>query len=90
MPAIYWAYWNRTPYQIAALGEPVFHLEYSRMLDKPGSNVTEIFVPRRQYRNGCSVTVEGGVQLPSDDVQAVLVENGLRATTVKVKITPVV
>jgi hypothetical protein len=67
----------------------IFNLEYSRMPGGTCTNeVTEIFVPKRRYRNAYSVSVAGGKQLPSHNEQAVLISNDSGATTVKVEITP--
>lgn len=140
MPAIYWAYWNRTPYQIAKAdnlpvssadmglvydptrpltpgnvwedkltaltrpypkliaGTPVswsfnpkpealsFHFAWSC---KPvGNGITEIFVPNRRYKNGYTVSVTGGTQLPSKDEQVVLISNNDGAETASVDISP--
>lgn len=138
MPALFWAYWCRTPYQITALwkhissaelgivydptrpliagnvsedkltaltrpypmfiaGTPVqwgfasdtldFNLEYSRTSGAPlKSEITEIFVPKRRYTKGYSVSVTGGKRLPSRNEQAVLILNDTGATTVTVEI----
>ena len=140
LPAIYWAYWNRTPYKIVKpfSGQPVpsapmgivYELDSPRVppnlneesllaLTRPypmfiagtplswsfdpdtrvfdftyvsdpalGSNVTEIFVPDRQYPNGFTFSATGPVVDASKEPQALLVKASGPTQTVQVSINP--